>query len=74
MYRPSKAESVGKNQRYSKLELPQSWKIHCTFNIVLRGRYRGQDPKNRVVEIEDDNARWEMEPMIASGTSDDNLK
>jgi hypothetical protein len=34
-------------------------------------RYRGTDPKKQVVEIEDDNAGWKMESIIASGPSDD---
>jgi len=55
MYGPVAVISVGKNQRYCKLELPQSCKIHPTFNINLLEQYRGQDPKKQIAEIEADN-------------------
>jgi hypothetical protein len=70
MYGPFKVINTGSNGRYCKLELPSTWKIHPTFNISLLERYRGTDPKKQVLEIEDDNAGWKMESIIASGPSD----
>jgi len=56
------------------LKLPESWKIHPTFNISLLERYRGEDPKKQVIEIEADDAGWKMESIIASGPSDDDAR
>jgi len=67
MYGPLKIVSVGHNNRYCKLELPTSWKIHPTFNISLLERYRGKNPEREVFEIETDDAGWTMEKVIASG-------
>ena len=56
------------------LRLPDSWKIHPTFNIALLERYRRVDPKKQVIVIEADDAGWKMESIIASGPSDDDVK
>jgi len=45
MYGPLEVLSTGKNGRYCTIKLPESWKIHPTFNIALLERYRGTDPK-----------------------------
>jgi hypothetical protein len=74
MYGPFEVIDTGKNGRYLKLKLPDSWKIHPTFNISVLERYRGDNPKEQVVEIEADDAGWQMESIIASGPSDDNPK
>jgi len=66
--------SVGKNLRYCKLGLPDSWKIHLVFIIDLLERYKGTDPKKQVVEIEADREDWVMESIIASGPSDGDSK
>jgi len=71
MYGPFEVIHTGKNGSYSKLKLPESWKIHPTFNIALLERYRGTNPKKQVVEIKADDAGWKMESIIASGPSDD---
>jgi hypothetical protein len=68
---PFKVISIGKNVRYCKLKLPDSWRIHPTFNISLLERYRGSDPNKQVIEIEANNAGWKMESIIASGLSNE---
>jgi len=74
MYGPFEGLATGKNGRYCSLKLPDSWKIHPTFNISLLERYRGTDAKKQVIEIEADDAGWKMESIIASGPSDDDTK
>jgi hypothetical protein len=74
MFGPFKVLMVGSNQRYCRLELPSSWKIHPVFNISLLERYRGDNPERPVVEIEADEEGWKMENIIASGPSDDDPK
>jgi len=74
MFGPFEILSVGSNQRYRKLRLPDSWKIHPVFNIELLERYNGTDPKKQVIEVEDDGEEWEMESIVASGPSDGNHK
>jgi hypothetical protein len=75
MYRPFEIVSEGHNKRYCKLKLPDTWKIHPVFNIALLERYRGTNPKEKVIEIEADDSGWKMESIIASGPSDnDNSK
>jgi len=66
--------SLGSNQQYCKLELPDSWKIHPVFNIELLERYKGTDPKKQVIEVEADGEEWVMESIVASGPSDGNPK
>jgi len=74
MYGPFEVLSTGKNGRYCTIQLPESWKIHPTFNIALLERYRGSDPKKQVVEIEADNFGWKMQSILTSGPSDDDAK
>jgi len=74
MFGPFEILSVGNNQRYCKLSLRDSWKIHPVFNIDLLERYKGIDPKKQVVEVEADGEDWVMEAIIASGPSDGNSK
>jgi hypothetical protein len=50
--------------------MPESWKIHPTFNIALLERYRGTNPKKQVLEIEADDTGWKMELIMASSPSD----
>jgi len=71
IYGPYEVVNTGKNRRYCLLKLPDSWKIHPTFNIALLEQYGGTDPKKQVLEIEADDAGWKMESIIASGPSDD---
>jgi hypothetical protein len=56
MYRPFEVVGTGNDGRYCSLELPDSWKIHPTFNISLLDRYRGTDLKKQVIEIEANDA------------------
>jgi hypothetical protein len=74
MYGPFEVIDVGKNGRYCRLKLADSWMIHQTFNIALLDRYRGENLKKRVIEVKADDACWKMESIIASGPSDDNPK
>jgi len=74
MYGPFKVLSTGKNETYCTISLRDSWKIHLTFDIALLERYRGSDPRKQVVEIEADDAGWEMVSIIASGPSDEDAK
>jgi hypothetical protein len=74
MLGPFEVISVGRNNRYCKLKLPDDWKLHPVFNIDLLERYEGTDPKKQVVEIESDGEEWVMETIIASGPSDNNPK
>ena len=74
MFGPFEVLSVGKNQRYCKLGLPDSWKIHPVFDIDLLERYKGTDQKKQVVEVEADGENWVMESIIASGPLDGNVK
>jgi hypothetical protein len=74
MLGPFRVLGVGSNLPYCKLELPDSWKIHPVFNIDLLERYKGTDPKKKVIKIEADREGWVIETMIASGPSDDNPK
>jgi hypothetical protein len=69
MYGPFEVLSAGHNNRYCKLKLPPSWKIHPTFNVSLLERYRGKNPEREVIEVEADDAGWTMEKIIASGPS-----
>jgi hypothetical protein len=73
MYGPFKILSTGHNNRYYKLELPPSWKIHPAFNISLLERYRGKNPEREVIEVEADDAGWTMEKIITSGPSNDDV-
>jgi len=74
MYGPFTIVKVGHNDRYCKLELPESWKIHPTFNMSLLERYRGKNPRKHVIEIETDDAEWTIESIIPSGPSQDDAK
>jgi hypothetical protein len=74
MLGPFEIVSVGSNNRYCKLQLPEHWKLHPVFNIDLLERYKGTDPKKRVIEIEADGEDWEMETIVASGPTDHNPK
>jgi hypothetical protein len=74
MYGPFEVIDVGKNGRYCRLKLPDSWKIHPTFNIALLEWYRGEIPKKRGIKVKDDDGFWKMESIIASGLSDGNPK
>src|SRR5258705_655509 len=38
MYGPFKILKVGSNKRHCKLELPERWKVHLTFNVSLLER------------------------------------
>jgi len=71
MYGPFKVVSVGHNDRYCKLDLPWSWKIHPAFNVSLLEQYRGTNPETPAVEIEADDAGWTIEAIIASGPSNE---
>jgi len=72
MLGPFEILSVGSNNRYCKLKLPEHWKLHPVFNIDLLERYMGTDPKKQVVEIEADGEDWEMENIVSSGPTDHN--
>jgi len=72
MYGPFEVINTGRNGRYCKLKLPDSWKIHPTSNIALLENYQGTNPKKQVVKIEADNTGCKMEAIIPSGSSDDN--
>jgi len=72
MLGPFEIISVGSNNRYCKLKLPEHWKLHPVFNIDLLERYKGTDPKKQVIEIEADGEDWEMENIVASGPTDHN--
>jgi hypothetical protein len=72
MLGPFEVVSVGSNNRYCMLKLPEHWKLHPVFNIDLLERYKGTDPKKQVIEIEADGEDWEMETIVASGPTDDN--
>jgi len=74
MFGPFEVLSVGNNQRYCKLGLPDSWKIHPVFNIDLLEQYKGTDPKKQVVEVEADGEDWVMESIIACRPSDGNVR
>jgi hypothetical protein len=74
MYGPFEVIAVGKNGWYCTVKLPETWKIHPTFNIVLLERYRGIDSKTEVVEIEADDGCRKMESIIASRSSDDDAR
>jgi len=45
MYGPFEIISTGKNQRYCKLRLPDTWRIHPAYNLALLEWYQGTDPK-----------------------------
>jgi len=72
MFGPFEILSVGQNQRYCKLSLPDSWKIHAVFNIDLLERYMGTDRNKQVVGVETDGEDLVMEALIPSGPSDGN--
>jgi hypothetical protein len=74
MLGPFEILSVGSNNRYCNLKLPEHWKLHPVFNIDLLERYKGTDPKKQVIEIEADGEDWEMETIVASGPTDYNPK
>jgi hypothetical protein len=74
MLGPFEIVSVGSNNRYCKLILPDHWKLHPVFNIELLERYQGTDPKRRAIEIEANREGWVMESIIASRPSVDNRK
>jgi len=63
---------LGKNKRYWKFKLPESWKIHPTFNVSLLEPYEENDPESEALEVEADHAGWRMERIIASGLWDIN--
>jgi hypothetical protein len=66
--------SVESNLRYSKLILPEWWTIHPVFNIEWLEPYKGTDPKDQLLDIEAEGDKLVMQSIIASGSSDDNLK
>ena len=71
LYGPFQITKVGSNKRWCRLKLPESWKIHPTFNVSLLEPYRG-DIKERVIHpVEADNEGWIPEAIIASGPTDD---
>jgi len=70
MFGPFEVLSIGANNRYCKLKLPDQWKLHPVFNIDLLERYKGTNPKKPVIEIEPDGEDWIMETIVASGPSD----
>jgi hypothetical protein len=72
MLRPFEVLSVGSNECYCKLNLPDSWKVHPIFNIDWLERYEGTDQKKQVIEIKADGEDWVLESIIANGPSDDN--
>ena len=74
MLGPFEILSVGSNNRYCKLKLPDHWKLHPVFNIGLLERYKRTDPKGQVIEIEVDGEDWEMETIVASRPTDHNPK
>jgi len=59
--------SVGSNNWYCKLKLPDHSKLHPVFNIDLREQYKGPDPGKAVVEIEPDGEDWVMETIMGCG-------
>jgi len=69
MYGPCTISSTGHNNRYCKLQLPASWKIHLIFNILLLEQYQEKNPGREGIEIEADDAGWKMYMTIASGSS-----
>ena len=74
MFGPFEVLSVGSNNRYCKLKLPDRWKLHPVFNIDLLERYKGTNPEKPVIEIEPDGEDWIMETIVASGPTDYNPK
>jgi hypothetical protein len=74
MLGPFEVMSVGRNNRYCKLRLPDHWKLHPVFNIDWLERYKGTDPKKQVVEIKAEGEEWVMESIMASGPSDNDPK
>jgi hypothetical protein len=74
MLNPFEELSVGSNNCYSKLKLPESWKIHPFFNIKLLEHSKRTDRKKAVIEIEADRNDCVMESIIASRPSDNNVK
>jgi hypothetical protein len=74
MLGPFEVISVGSNNRYCKLKLPDHWKLHPVFNIDLLERYKGTNPEKPVIEIKPDGEDWVMETIVASGPSDNNPK
>jgi hypothetical protein len=74
IYEPFKVLSSGITGTYSTLTLLESWKIYLTFNVALLLTYRGSDTKKWINEVEEDNADWKMEYIIACGVSDGDLK
>jgi hypothetical protein len=60
MLEPYEVISVGSNDLYWKLRLPDNWKLHPVFNIDLLERYKGTDLKKQEVEIEADGEEWVM--------------
>lgn len=73
MYRPFQILSVGHNDCCCKLRLLTCWTINPTFNIRLLEQYSGKDPGERAVDIEAGCAGWEMEEIMASRPSNDNI-
>jgi hypothetical protein len=74
MLGPFEILSIGSNNRYCKLKLPDHWKLHPVFNIDLLERYKETDPKKQIIEIEADTEDCEMETIVASRPSDHNPK
>jgi len=74
MFGPCEVISVGSNNPYCKLKLPDQWKLHPVFNIDLLERYRGTNPEKPVIEIEPDGEDRTMETIVASGPTDYNPK
>lgn len=74
MLGPFEVLSVGTNLQYCRLKLPDSWMIHSIFNIGLLERYKGTHSNEQVLEIEANANDWDMESIMASGPSDDNIK
>jgi hypothetical protein len=49
MLGPFEVMSVGSNNRFCKLRLPDHWKLHPVFDIDLPERYKGTDPKKQLI-------------------------
>jgi hypothetical protein len=74
MYGPFEVTPSGNSRQYCTAKLPDSWKIHHTFNISLLEQYPATDPKKLVVRTEAEDAGWKLESIIASAPSDNDPK
>jgi len=74
MQPPFEMVSVGSDLHYCKVNIPDCCKIYSIFSFELLKKYTVTDPIQQVIEIEGNSKHWVMEMIIASGSSNEDMR